>query len=48
MLFLRIFGKGGRDHMTHMELLKSSDIQNLNIKKSVENTLTPKSKKYNC
>lgn len=33
MLFLRILGKGERDHMTQMELLKCSEVQNLNIKK---------------
>lgn len=53
MLFLGIFGKGGRDHIAHIELLKSSKIQNLSIKKTHRKKpacfqITLKSKKYNC
>lgn len=52
MLFLGIFGKGGRDHITRTELAKSSKIQSSYIKNAGKNPacfqITPKIKKYNC
>lgn len=34
-----MFGKGGGDYISHTELLKSSKIQNFNIKKMQKKTL---------